>query len=324
MRGSRDDRENLYGGDVTPGKRKALGRGLAALIPGAALPASQETPNESASGSWVLPPRDVRAPRDGLVRLPIEDLHPGATQPRKTFDEARLSELADSVRTQGILQPLVVRPRTGGGGYEIIAGERRWRAAQKAGLHEVPALVRALGDEEAAEIGLVENLQREDLNPIDEAEGYQRLCADFGYTQEKLAARVGKDRSTIANALRLLKLPPRVRAMVAENQLSMGHARALLGLDSAPAIETLARQAIERNLSVRAVEALVRRSREPATPRTHDPAGPSRAARDLQERLQRALGTRVGVVEKGPSTGHLEISYHSLDELDRLLRILMP
>jgi ParB family chromosome partitioning protein len=286
------------------GKRQALGRGLAALIP-----SSSESTNEA-------PARAAQS--SGLRTLDIETIHPSAKQPRKRFDDTRLDELAESIRSQGIIQPLVVRVREGGG-FELVAGERRWRAAQRAGLHQVPAVVREVAESQAFEMALVENLQREDLNPIEEAEGYQRLVAEFGYTQESLSARVGKDRSTVANALRLLKLPPMVRGMVIEGRLNMGHALALLGLESDPAIERLARQAVSRGLSVRQVESLVRRERENGNRPTTPPAQPSASARDLVRRLEHALGTKVRVVESSPKSGHLEIHYASLDQLDAVL-----
>ena len=285
-------------------KRQALGRGLAALIPGASdAPAAPATPGQTGSG---------------LRTLDIETIHPSSKQPRKHFDDSRLDELAESIRSQGIIQPLVVRMRAGGG-YELVAGERRWRAAQRAGLHQVPAVVREVAESQAFEMALVENLQREDLNPIEEAEGYQRLVAEFGYTQESLSARVGKDRSTVANALRLLKLPPAVRGMVIEGRLNMGHARALLGLESDPAIERLARQAASRGLSVRQVEALVKRERESGDRPPQQPAPASPAARDLVHRLEQTLATRVKLVESSPKSGRLEIYYASLDELDAVL-----
>jgi len=292
-------------------KRQALGRGLAALIPGAPPP---EAPAAGAVG---------RVDGSGGLRtVAIEDVHPSPGQPRKHFDDARLDELAASIRAQGIIQPLVVRLREGGG-YELIAGERRWRAAQRAGLHEVPAVVRDVAEKRAFEMAIVENLQREDLNPIEEAQGFERLIEEFGYTQEALAARVGKDRSTVANALRLLRLPDSVRTLVTEGRLAMGHARALLGLEAPGAIERLARRVVARELSVRQVEALVKREREGGDKAPAPAASPTASARDLQERLARALGTRVRVVEHGPGKGHLEITYHSLDQLDAVLaRIL--
>jgi ParB family chromosome partitioning protein len=292
-------------------KRQALGRGLAALIPGAKPP---EAPAPA--------PDPAGRAADGLRTLAIEDVHPAPGQPRKQFDDARLDELAASIKAQGIIQPLVVRLREAGG-YELIAGERRWRAAQRAGLHEVPAVVRDVAEKRAFEMALVENLQREDLNPIEEAQGFERLIEEFGYTQEALAGRVGKDRSTVANALRLLRLPTSVRGLVTEGRLQMGHARALLGLEHTEAIERLARRVVARELSVRQVEALVKREREGDAKEPAAPAQPSSSARDLGERLSRALGTRVRVVEAGPGKGHLEVAYHSLDQLDAVLaRIL--
>ena len=307
---------------MTAPKRKALGRGLAALIPGAPSPVA------TAAGPALARARDGAPGGDGTRTIAIEDVHPSSAQPRKTFDDERLEELAASIRTQGIIQPLIVRTRPAGG-YELIAGERRWRAAQKAGLHDVPAVIRDVAPAQAFEMALVENLQREDLNPLEEAAGYERLIAEFGYTQEKLADRVGKERSTVANALRLLRLPESVLGLVAGGRLSMGHARALLGLDSAPAMERLARRTVSQDLSVRKVEELVRRDRAGAGGGggKADPAKgkPSPNARDLGLRLTRALGTRVDVNETAPGRGHLAIHFQSLDQLDALLdRIVGP
>jgi ParB family chromosome partitioning protein len=288
----------------TVGKRQALGRGLAALIPNANEVVS-ETGERAPTGS-------------GLRMLDIENIHPSTKQPRKHFDDSRLDELAESIRSQGVIQPLVVRVREGGG-FELVAGERRWRAAQRAGLHQIPAVVREVAESQAFEMALVENLQREDLNPIEEAEGYQRLVAEFGYTQESLSLRVGKDRSTVANALRLLKLPPSVRTMVIDGRLNMGHARALLGMESDPVIERLARQAASRGLSVRQVEAMVKRERENGNRPAQQPAPVSSAARDLVHRLEQALTVRVKLAESSPKSGRLEIYYTSLDELDAVL-----
>src|SRR4051812_46754607 len=245
-------------------KRQALGRGLAALIPGAPPPPAA-TPSPAPGLSPSAPAGTAVGGRtgDGLRTVGIEEIHPSSEQPRKTFDDARLDELAESIRAQGIVQPLLLRKRAAGG-YELVAGERRWRAAQRAGLHEVPAVVREIAAPAAFEIAMVENLQREDLNPLEEAAGYQRLIEEFGYTQEALSSRVGKDRSTIANALRILRLPARVRELVTEGRLSMGHARALLGLEAPDAMERLARRVVARELSVRQVEALVKRERDSA------------------------------------------------------------
>ncbi len=303
---------------TVPGKRQALGRGLNALIPSAPTNTSVSTDGGQPRG-------------DALLRVAIEDVHPAAKQPRKTFEEGPLRDLADSIRAQGIIQPLVVRRRAGGG-YELIAGERRWRAAQRAGLHDVPVVVRDVEEARAFEMALVENLQRADLNPIEEAEGYARLVDEFDYTQEALAERVGKERSTVANALRLLHLPLRVREMVVSGTLQMGHARALLGLQSPVDMERLARTAVAKDLSVRKVEALVRQERD--TDSNDDDGAakgdsgtstttPSANARDLGERLQRALGLRARVIESGPGRGRVELNYGSLDDLDRLLARLI-
>ena len=294
-------------------KRKALGRGLAALIPGVA------SQSMGSAAQAVL--------RREYFECAIEEIYPSDENPRSLFDDVKLGELAESIRNQGIVQPLVVRQRPAqqGGGYWIVAGERRWRAAQRAGLRAVPVVVKEVTPEDAFELMLVENLQREDLNPIEEAEAYQRLCSDHGYTQEKLAARVGTDRTPIANALRLLKLPVPVLRKVADGQLSMGHARALLGLEEGPAIERAAERVIARQLSVRQTEQLVRKERgAPGKPRTGPTAVPSTTAvRDLEQRLERALGTKVRVAQKDAQRGTIEIDYHSLDQLDGLLERML-
>jgi len=305
-------------------KRQALGRGLAALIP-AAAPREDRTAEPAPALPGVSPP-----PREGLRTVGIEEIHPARNQPRKTFDDARLEELAASIRAQGVIQPLIVRVAEDGG-YEIIAGERRWRAAQRAGLHEVPVVIRDTAADATFELAMVENLQREDLNPIEEAEGFDRLIREFGYTQESLSVRVGKDRTTVTNSLRLLKLPPGVRGLVIGGRLSMGHARALLGLESVGStatedMERLGRAAAAREMSVRQVEQLVRQERERAVRPAPAPEPPAKtaSARDLETRLARGLGARVRVVEGAPGRGRLEIHYASLDQLDGILARLLP
>jgi ParB family chromosome partitioning protein len=288
-------------------KRRALGRGLAALIPAAPVPPAPPAP---AGG------------RSPYFECAIEDVQRAPDQPRHTFDEAALEELAGSIREQGVIQPLIVRTAPGGR-FVLIAGERRWRAAQRAGLKQVPVIVKEATDAEAFELALVENLQRSDLNPIEEAEAYRRLTEDSGYTQELLAQRVGKDRSTVANALRLLRLPAPVREQCATGQLSMGHARALLGLEREDEIERTARAVVGRGLSVRQTEQLVRRRRAgPAAAKPEAPA-PSANVRDLESRLRQALGTKVRLAQTAAGAGTIEIDYHSLDELDRLLELLL-
>ncbi len=281
-------------------RRPALGRGMAALLSNAAPPPS--APAAAAPGRSVL-------------SLPVEAVERNPDQPRKRFDEAKLEELAASIREHGIVEPILVRKE--GGRYRILAGERRWRAAQRAGLREVPALVREATDREAFELALVENIQRADLNAIEEAEAYDVLASDHGLTQEEIATRVGKERSTVANALRLLKLPEEVRDAVRTGQLDMGHARALLGLGGADEMRKLAQRAVREGLSVRALEALIRGLVK--KPEKKGAPAESASTRDLAARLQRHLGARSKVVQKSATSGRLEIEYTSLDELDGIL-----
>ena len=281
---------------VADKRRPALGRGMAALLSNAPAP--------PAAGRSVL-------------ALPVEAVERSAQQPRKRFDERELEELAASIREHGVVTPIVVRRE--GGRYRIVAGERRWRAAQRAGLKEIPALVREANDREALELALVENLQRADLNAIEEAEAFEVLTRDHGLTQEAVAGRVGKDRSTVANALRLLKLPVEARELVRRGELEMGHARALLSLERPDAIRRLAAQVAKHGLSVRATEALVRRLLRPAAGRKDGAARDTPAIRDLTQRLQRRFGARCRVVPRTAAAGRLEIEYTSLEELDGML-----
>ena len=273
-------------------KRPALGRGLSALIP------------------------DVPEPRQGPVEVDVDLLSPNQFQPRRYMDAPQLEALAASIKANGVIQPIVVRKRDRG--YEIIAGERRWRAAQQAGIARVPVIVRDVppGDEkQLLEVALIENIQREDLNPIEEAEGYRRLSEEFQLSQETIAAAVGKDRASVANYLRLLKLPEEVRAEVGGGRLSMGHARALLGLPDGAAQRRTARDVIARGLSVRETEALVKKLAAPAPPKTTPPVDVH--TRAAEERLKLALGTRVRIVRRGAG-GAIEIDFTSEDELHRL------
>ncbi len=305
-------------------KRRALGRGLGALLPGGgapfAVPPGVAIPD--AKRAVVPAPAmtsDVK-PTRGFHRAPVEEIYPSPEQPRKRFAEAELEELAQSIRAHGVIQPLVVRTRPDGG-YYLIAGERRWRASQKAGLREVPIVVHEAQSKDAFEKALVENIQRADLNPIEEAEAYSRLMSEHGYTQEQVAERVGKERSTVANSLRLLKLPIKVRELVEEGSLSMGHARALLALERPEQIEAMARAVVKGALSVRATEAAVKKQiAGPETPAERDTAPKSTFVRDLEERLTKALGAKVAMAEdKQGKSGRIEIRYANLDDLDRLL-----
>jgi ParB family chromosome partitioning protein len=260
--------------------------------------------------------------------VPLDAIHPNPGQPRKHFDEAAIAELADTIRDMGILQALLVRRVDSG--YELISGERRWRAARRAGLDRVPVEVLDVDEVSARLMALVENLQREDLSLIEEAEAYQRLVEEHGLTQEEVAARVGKDRSTVTNALRILKLPPAVKEAVVRGQLSGGHARALLGLPDSQ-IEAACRQVLQRGLSVRATERLARElkdGRPPSKPsaRTDSSSSSSSSSpsvRELEQQLCRALGTRVRLREKRKGHGSIEIAFHSYDELERLLDVLL-
>lgn len=274
--------------------KRALGRGLGALLP---------------------PPADGE-PGSRLLELPTDSLIPNSEQPRKSFRPEALDELANSIRTTGLLQPIVVRPR--GDQYEILVGERRWRAARQAGLGRVPAIVRQATDAEALELALVENLLREDLNPLEQGDAYQRLMAEFGWTQEELAHRIGKDRSSIANVLRLRRLPPPIQEDLRAGRLTMGHARALLGLPTAAAQLKAREEILVREWSVRATEAGVRRSRR-VTPRQPPRRGAEIEA--FEEAIRLTLGTRVRVV--GTLTrGRIELPYRSGEELERLHDLL--
>ncbi len=276
-----------------PARSRGLGKGLAALL-GDAPEIGIETPS-------------------GFRMIPIERLRPNPRQPRQIFEEAELESLAASIREKGVVQPLVARDADDG--YEIVAGERRWRAAQRAGLHDVPVLIRSLTDLEALEIALVENLQRRDLRPLEEAEAYARLIRDYNHRQEDVAAALGKSRSHIANMIRLLELPDRIKALVNEGTLSAGHARALL---SAPDAENLAREVAQRKLNVRQTERLVRDAIRGKT----RPAGslvqqdPNLAA--LETELGRTLGLKITIKPRGAG-GTLTVSYGSLEQLETVV-----
>ena len=274
-------------------KRKALGRGLRALIPEPVAPLRREPAQE----------------------VDLDLLRPNREQPRGAIEDARLEELAASIRAHGIIQPLVVS-RQEDGTFEIVAGERRWRAAQQAGLLRVPVVERAVANSKRLELALIENIQREDLNAIEAAAAYARLADEFGFTQEEIARSVGKDRATVANYQRLLRLPAEVRAEVSSGALSMGHARALAGLADERAQLDIAREVLARDLSVRETEALVKRRSEPPRPPA-EPPPPDVHTRAAEDRLKVALGTRVRIVRRG-KRGRIEITFVSEDELQRL------
>jgi len=276
-------------------KRAALGKGLGALLP------------EVGKGE-----------RGDLILCDIHEIHPSPWQPRRLVADEGIEELAQSIREKGILQPLVVRKR--GEGYELIVGERRWRAAQRAGLKQVPILIREATDQEVIELALIENLQRENLNPLEEAQAYQRLIVEFAYTQEALAQRIGKDRSSVANTLRLLRLPDDVKDAVERNTISMGHARALLALRNEKEQISFCRKIAKKGLSVRETEDGIRRLLETETLKPpREMVMPE--IESLREELRHIFKTQVKIKTKGKG-GAIEIEFYSLDDLERILELM--
>jgi ParB family chromosome partitioning protein len=294
---------------TTTQKPSPLGRGLSALFGDA----------DASYQPMTRLPEAVTPKAGALQRLPVAWLRSGAYQPRQHFDEQALQELATSIRERGILEPLLVRPLAGApNNYEIIAGERRWRAAQIAGLHEVPAMVRELTDREALEFGIIENVQREDLSPLEEGEGYRRLLEEFGHTQDALAKTVGKSRPHITNMLRLLTLPAAVRQLIAEGKLTTGHARALVPAKNPLA---LAQVIIKKGLNVRQAETLAKRDQD--NPEIHKKKNPNNNADvvALEKEMERVIGLKVKIVTKGKS-GTLTLYYTDLDQLDDIIKKL--
>jgi len=274
-------------------RKTGLGRGIAALLP------------------------VVEEEGRSYFSCPIEDIRPNRDQPRKRFSAEKMEELAASIREKGIIQPLVVRKMSEH--YELVAGERRWRAAQKAGLLSVPVVIQDISDDTALEIALIENIQREDLNAIEQAEAFHALIEKFHLSQEEMARRVGKDRSTVANSLRLLRLPEEIKNDILEERLSMGHARALLALDTRELMIQARDEVLKRNLSVRETEGLVKRMKMKRTARPKNAPGPEINA--VVDRLKRRFMTRVAIRQSGKG-GRIEISYSTSDELTRLIDIL--
>jgi ParB family transcriptional regulator, chromosome partitioning protein len=287
----------------TAAGRRRLGRGLEAL----------------------LGPTREEAEREGsLVELPIKDIKPNPFQPRQTVDPTALEELVSSIKQAGLLQPVVVRRTNGGGGYELIAGERRLRACQQLGWERIPAVQRDADDRTLLTLALIENLQRDDLSPVDEARGYDRLIAEFKLAQQDVADAVGRDRSTVANALRLLKLPEVVLQMLHEGHLSVGHARALLALEDPRIVTTLAREAVAQGLSVREVEDRVRGGRAPERrPRMKRGMGAAPEVRRVEDALRRRLGTDVRVTLRAKGKGQIHLSFYSNEDLARLLEVIL-
>jgi ParB family transcriptional regulator, chromosome partitioning protein len=281
--------------------RRALGRGLSALL------------SDSVS---------VVAPGEELQEVDIDLIDPNPDQPRLRFNEDKLNELAQSIRANGLVQPLLLR-RSANGRYQIVAGERRWRAAQLADLPKVHAVVRNIPDSKLLELALIENIQREELNPIEEASAYQRLIHNLGLTQDEVAQQVGKDRSSIANYLRLLKLPEDVQRMLEDELISMGHARALLGLDTKDQIRRLANEVAEKKLSVRQTEQAVKRATSPQSPGERStPSSNDANIRAAELKMKRFLGSQVRI-HLGNNGGRIEIDFSSASELDRIYSIIM-
>ena len=275
-------------------QRKALGKGLKALIP------------------------VVEEKREGiLLEIPVEEVSPNRYQPRKMFNDARLDELVSSIKEKGIVQPIIVQKTDSG--YELIAGERRWRAAQKAGMEKIPAIVKEVTSEGSLELALIENIQRENLNPMEEARAYQRLADEFHLIQEEIAKKVGKDRSSVANYLRLLRVPQEIQDSIANKELTMGHARALLSLDSAKEQIFLKERIIKRNMSVREIESFITRGKrvKKELPKKTVDIFKNR----MEEELQKFLGTKVNII-KGRKRGKIEIIFYSDEDFERIIELI--
>lgn len=291
-------------------KQRRLGRGLEALIPGAAVASAAPAPTAT--------------PATDYLRLPVASIRPNPYQPRREFNETELNELQASIKSSGLVQPITVRPTASG--YELISGERRLRAAARLGWTEIPAIIKNVDDRTLLTLALVENLQRADLNPVDEARGYQRLCEEFGYTHAQIAEAVGKDRTSITTTLRLLQLPASILEIVTKGQLSAGHARALVTLGDDRRALALANEAVARQMSVRELESRVRQASEPATKKGD--ARPAQATaspvlRRFEDELRRRLQTDARIKLSGPERGVVEVAFYSADDLERVLDVML-
>jgi ParB family chromosome partitioning protein len=285
--------------------RRALGKGLTSLLPAKRVIAPEPPPSPAGN----LPSQEFQ-------RIPVDKIDPNPLQARTVFQAQRLQELAESIKTSGIIQPLVVRPKEGR--YQLVAGERRWRAAKLAGIAEVPAVVREVPDDQLLELTLVENLQRENLNPLETANAFNRLATELGLSHEEIGRRTGKDRTTITNTLRLLRLPSDLQQLVAEYKLSTGHARTILSLPTDDLQRSVAEKSISQGLSVRQVERLVQRMTETREPKPVEEALEDPNVKAAIQEMQQALGTRVRIVEKANHRGRIEIDYYSAEDLDRI------
>ena len=297
-----------------PIKKKGLGKGLDSLIP------------DNKSIKSVTPDKSAEAKKEaeekaGVQMMKINEVEPNRDQPRKNFDEDALLELSDSIKQFGVLQPLLVRKRKDY--YEIIAGERRWRAAKIAGVKEVPVIVKEYTDQEILEIGLIENIQRENLNPIEEAIAFKRLLEEFNLKQDEVAERVSKSRTAVTNSMRLLKLSDKVQQMIIDDMISTGHARALLAIDDPELQYTLANKIFDEKLSVRETEKLVKEIKNPKKPKEKKVMENAFIYQDLEEKMKGVFGTKVSLASKGKGKGKIEIEYYSDDELEHLFDMMM-
>ena len=305
-------------------QRKGLGRGVDALIPSAATRKAatqkkEEKPEVQVVEKEVVKEvvKEVPVPAD--TTLPVSSIEPNRNQPRKNFDKAELEELTDSIKRYGVIQPLVVQKKNDY--YEIIAGERRWRAAKLAKLKEVPVVIKEYEPQEASEIALIENLQRSDLNPIEEAKAYKNLIEEYDLRQEDVATRLSKSRSAITNSMRLLNLSEKVQGMIEEGDLQMGHARALLGLENKGLQEKTAKTVVDKGLSVRDTEKLVKNILHPKQKKLPIPTQNTAEVKRLTQRLEEILGTKVSINQKANGKGKIEIDYYSTEEFERLYEL---
>ena len=297
-----------------PIKKKGLGKGLDSLIP-------DNKSMKSVTSEKTVESKEDAAAKSGVQVMKINEVEPNRDQPRKNFDEDALLELSDSIKQFGVLQPLLVRKRKDY--YEIIAGERRWRAAKLAGVKEVPVIEKEYTDQEILEIGLIENIQRENLNPIEEAIAYKRLLEEFNLKQDEVAERVSKSRTAVTNSMRLLKLSDKVQQMIIDDMISTGHARALLAIDDPELQYTLANKIFDEKLSVRETEKLVKEIKNQKKPKEKKPVANSFIYQDLEEKMKSVFGTKVSIASKGKGKGKIEIEYYSDDELEHLFDMMM-
>ena len=297
-----------------PIKKKGLGKGLDSLIP-------DNKSMKSVTSEKTVESKEDAAAKSGVQVMKINEVEPNRDQPRKNFDEDALLELSDSIKQFGVLQPLLVRKRKDY--YEIIAGERRWRAAKLAGVKEVPVIEKEYTDQEILEIGLIENIQRENLNPIEEAIAYKRLLEEFNLKQDEVAERVSKSRTAVTNSMRLLKLSDKVQQMIIDDMISTGHARALLAIDDPELQYTLANKIFDEKLSVRETEKLVKEIKNPKKPKEKKAVANSFIYQDLEEKMKSVFGTKVSIASKGKGKGKIEIEYYSDDELEHLFDMMM-